>query len=159
VGARISDETLEALIASVDASLLAVDHDGVGNGQVERPDLCASSQRKEPGFSLRLEAPMGAGREIDPLEHEVRIHDQEGPVVGEPDWRRSCFRGTGVCNRNGVGDVKFAPASVVKHAKRRVAPLLDLGDRESRSDGVDRSSRHEYDVVLNNGTPVDQVGD
>ena len=55
--------------------------------------------------------------------------------------------------------MQLAPPSIVEHAKRRIAVLLDLGDRESRSDRVDRPRRHENDVVLKDGMPLDKVGD
>src|SRR5258706_9134018 len=83
--------------------------------------------------------------------------DEQGSGIGEAPlnglaFSQSCMRG-----RHGVVDVKFSLPAVVEKAEGHVASLLDLGNHESRADGMNRTSWHENDVVLQDQVPLNQV--
>ena len=55
--------------------------------------------------------------------------------------------------------MKLALPAVIEQTERCVAALLDLGNDEPRADRVDRSGRHEDDVVRRHGLPHDKIRD
>jgi hypothetical protein len=48
---------------------------------------------------------------------------------------------------------------VIEETECRIAPLLDFCNHEAGANRVDRSRRHEHDVVRQHGLPHDEIRD
>ena len=62
-----------------------------------------------------------------------------------------------ISHRDGIGNVKFAPSTVVKQTECCVAALLNLRDHKTSADRVDRPGRDEHGVAHTHRMPYDQI--
>ena len=80
----------------------------------------------DPSLFLCVEYPDGGGRKIDLLQDKMRTYDEGRSRFIQFLWWRLTLRRRGPCGANGIIDMQFPRASVVKQAERGVAPLLDF---------------------------------
>ena len=101
--------------------------------------------------------PIGIWRQIDAFEDEMRVGNKESALCGKLVRLHLKIGRPGVRHHDSVFDVKFALATVIKQTERRVASLLELCDDQTRANRVNRSCRHENDVVCRHRAPYDQI--
>ena len=91
--------------------------------------------------------------------HEIGARGEQGPAIAEALWNRLPFGGARIGDRHRPVDVNLALPAIVEHAKRRIASLLDFGDRQARADRVNRAGGDVDDIVLQNAAPQNQIRD
>jgi hypothetical protein len=65
----------------------------------------------------------------------------------------------GVCHREGAFDLKVTPAAQIEQAERRIAPLLDLSNHETRADRVNGPGGNENNIAREYPPPRDKIHD
>src|SRR6202453_5346120 len=68
-------------------------------------------------------------------------------------------RQPGISDRDCLFNVQRAGSPIIEETKGRVAALLDFGDHETGSDGVNGSSRNIDDIATGDLPPSDPLGD
>ena len=132
---------------------------GIARGNVERSGDGAAAENEKPSLSFRFQTPSGIWRQIDPFEYEVRVGNEKPPFGGKLARSHLKISRSGVRHRDGVFDVKFTLPPVIEQTECRVAPLLKFCNDEAGANRVNRSGRHENDVVCRHRVPHDKIRD
>ena len=90
------------------------------------------------------------GGKFNPFKDEMRVAASRVLAVGEALGARLAFGRPRFGGRHSLVDVNLPFPAVVEQTKRRIASLLDFGNRQARADGVNRAGGDVNDIVLHN---------
>src|SRR6202042_428154 len=94
---------------------------------------------------------------IDLFKDEVGRADEKRPSRPQSLRERTSQREPRVGDRDGLFNVQRARSPIIEETKGRVAALLDFGDHETGSDGVNGASRNIDDIATRNFSPSDPL--
>ena len=117
-----------------------------------------AAQDKQPGLVLRPNRPLRAWNSIDLFKDEVGGGDEKRSSRFESLREGTSRRPPGIGDRDGLFNVQRTRSSIIKETKGCVAALLDFGDHETGSDGVNGASRNIDDIATRNLSPSDPLG-